>query len=269
MPDGTNTYDTVHPAITDVVSRPRDNIVLLHGNSSEDTYDAMAFQVLRTNRRIERVTNQFTLAAGSTQEFGYFGENGFSRNTSNPGDDVFQVDSERDNTIVEYGFAVEPDGVYVGVRPVDDDEVNGLREGSDRDRGFSADDLPTRGGVLSDFTKVDAPDPTLDFTMPTTALSASPDHGIYRIDSRENGTNNIYFAFNNQSGAQVTMDIWGVGQTYEVRQIKDEQTVREMVKGEKYNRQLSTYGGFGTTKPNLPQDWYQHRVSIGPGELTP
>lgn len=270
MADGENTYDTVHPAITDVVSRPMDNLVLVYGNSNRDTYNALAFQVVRSVRRYERVEDAFTLNAnGGTREFGWFGESGFSRSTSNPGTEVFSIDSNRSKTIGEYGFAIHQDGVYVGIQTGDGATVDGLAEGDERGRGLDADQLPTRAGVLSDYTRAASPAASLDEPVPTTALSERYDQGLIRIDSKQDGNNRFFFAFNNQAGSNRTIDITAYGQTYNVRPIDDEQTARDMLAGNGYNRRVVQYGAFDNTNPNLPRDWYDYRVSVGPGELTP
>jgi hypothetical protein len=268
MVEPQNTYDTVHTAITDVVSRPQDNVVLVYGNSSKDTYNAMAFQVIRAVRRIERVEQVTTLADDGTLEFGYLGENGHSRTTSTPGDDVFAIESDRGSTLVEYGFAVPQDGVYVGLQTGDGDTVNGLTENDERDRGLGADDLPQRGGVLSDLTRVDTPSATLEEPIPTTALSERQDQGVFRIDSEQNGDNPFRFAFNNQSGGQVDVDVTGMGVTYDVRPIEDTDVVKDMLAGNGYNRRVIQYGAFGNTNPNIPREWFNYRASVGPGELT-
>lgn len=264
-----NGYDSVHRAVTDVVSGPQENIVLVYGNSSDNVYNAIAFQVVRSLRRIERVEDAFSLADDGTKPFGYFGENGFSADVSDAGDEVFRIEEDRATTVMEYGFAVPQDGVYVGVQSADDDAINGLRSGDERDRGFSADDLPNRGGVLSDLTYVDSPSTSLDFQIPTTALSEQPNQGFVRVDSRTNGTNPFYFAFNNQSGGQVTVDVVGYGQTYDVRPIQQENVVKQLVAGEGFDRRILTYGGFDNTKPNLPDGWYDYATSIDGSELTP
>jgi hypothetical protein len=269
MPGEANTYDSTHPAVTDVVSRPHDNIVLVYGNSNDGVYNALAFQVIRTVRRIQRVVDSFSLADDTTKEFGYFAENGFSADVNSPDDEVFEIDTERANTLTEYGFAVPQDGVYVGLSAGDGSNINGLREGSTDQRSWSAADLQTQGGVLSDLTYVDAPGVSTDAPIPTTAMSPQPTQGVVRIDSRENGSNPFRFAFDNQSGAQVTIDIVGYGQAYDVRPVEDEQTVRKMLAGNGYNRRILNYGGFDNTKPNLPDSWYANRINIEPGELTP
>ena len=269
MAESGHQYDSTLRAVTEVVSGPREFLALVYGNSNDGTYNFLAFQIVRSIRRVERIENQFNIADSDTAGFGYFGEDGFSTNVSNAGNDVFRVSSGRSRTIKEYGFAVPHDGVHVGIQTGDGDGINGLREGGDRDRGFGPDDLAQHGGILSDFTYIDSPTASLDFPMPTTALSPHPDQGIIRIDSEENGPNNFYFGFDNQSGGQVTIDVTGFGQTYDVRPIEDEAVARDILAGKGYSRRVLTYGGFGNQRPNLPRDWYDHRFEVGTGELTP
>lgn len=262
-----NNYTSAYPAITEVFSRERDNLVLMYGNSNDRTYNALAFQILRTVRRIERVENAFSLADDETKSFGYFGTGGFSADTSAPGNEVFSIDAARANTIIEYGFSVPVDGVYVGVQVGDGDTVNGLAEGSDRDRGYSAEDLRDRGGVLSDLTYLDSPTPSINDGVPTTALSETPRQGIFRIDSERDGDNPFYFAFDNQSGGAADIDVNGYGMAYEVRVVPEREKVKSMVAGKGYDRRLCTYGGFGNTNPNLPREWYDAVVTLGYDEL--
>lgn len=269
MAEPTNTYTSAHRAVTEVVSRPQDNIVLVYGNSSNDVYNAVAFQVVRSVRRTEYVMDEFTLDDDETKEWGYFGEDGFSTDVSNPGDERFRIGEDRDTTVMEYGFAVPVDGVWVGVQSADDEEINGFRSGDSRDRGFSADDLPENGGVLSDLTYVDDPSTSLDAQIPTTALSPQPNQGFIRVDARSAGTNPYYFAFNNKSGEERDISVIGYGQTYDVRLVEDEQTVKEMLAGQGFRRRVVQYGGFDNTKPNLPDAFYDSRVNIEGNELTP
>lgn len=269
MADTTQTYDSVHPAITEVVSRPHDNLVVVYGSSKNDTYNALAFQVVRTVRRIERVDGLFSLTDGSTKEFGYIGENGFSQDVSDPGTEVFRIDAERGSTLVEYGFMVPQDGVYVGVQTGDGDSVTGFREGSERERGFSASNLTEYGGVLSDVTRVSAPSVTQNEPIPTTAVSPRPDQGLVRIDSRQDGPNRFFFAFNNQSGGTVDVDLTGYGMTYDVRPITDPAAARTMLQGDGINRRVLNYGGFGNENPNLPAAWYDYTAEVSAEQLVP
>lgn len=265
------TYDSVYPSINDVVSRPQDNIVLVYGSTQKKTYKALAFQIIRAGRRIERVENLVTgLGDGETKEFGWVGEEGFSRDTSTPGKEVFRIESERNQTLVEYGITVPQDGVYVGLESGDGDVVNGLREGGERERGYSASDLPVRGAPLSDTTSVPTPSYSSEEPVPTTALSPQPhQQGVIRMDSKQDGLNRFGFAFNNQSGGVVDVDLTAVGMTYDVRPIQDSATAKQMLSGNGYARRLVNYGGFNNTNPNLPRDWYDYVVDIGSGELTP
>jgi len=265
MTDTTNQYESVYPAITDVTSRERDNIVLLHGNSNENVYNALGFQVSRVQRRIERVTNQVSLApsgdAGDSVGFGFIGENGHSQTVGDPGDEVFRIDTGRSSTIVEYGVAVDQDNVLVAVQNPNGETVMGLREGSSRARGFGPDDFPTRGAVESVNTRTGG---THD--VPTTALSETEDQGLVRIDSREGGANYFAFAFKNQANGAQNVTMTAMGTTYEVRPVTNTERVLDMVSGQ-VNRRLLTYGGWGNTRPNLPAEWYDHRVEVGPADL--
>lgn len=263
------TYDAAYPSIRDVVSRPQDNLVIVSGDSRSKTYSAMAFQVTRTVRRVERVVDEITLADAEQRSWGYFGEGGFSRDTQSPGDEVFRIETDREKTIVEYGFGIPVDGVYVGVQTGDGSAVTGLNAGADRARGLDETDLNEHGSVLSDHTYIDAPTASTDATIPTTALSETGEHGLIRIDSKQEGNNNFYFAFDNQSGGQIDVSVIGKGQTYEVRPIKDSETTRQMLTGNGYNRRIINYGAFGNSNPNLPREWYDYEVTVGPEDLVP
>lgn len=268
--DESNTYTSIHPAITDVVSRNFDNIVLVYGNSNTDTYNALAFQVTRAVRRVERADDLVTnLSDTGTEGFGWVGGSGFSTNTNNPGDEVFAIDESQSSTIVEYGFAVPQDGVYVGVQTGDGEAISGLREGNLRLRQLTPSDLDLRAGVLSDYTAVNTPSGSNSDPIPTTALSERPDQGLVRIDSEQDGPNRFFFAFENQSGGQTDIDLVGHGMTYEVRPITNTDTVRSILAGDGYSRRILQYGGFDNENPNLPTGWYDYRAEIGPGQLTP
>jgi len=260
-----HSYDSTIPAITDVLSRPQDRIALVFGSSRDGEYNALAFHINRAVRRIERAEDVITLADGDTAGFGYVTPNGLSSDGAD-GDDVFRVDADRAKTIVEYGFAIPQTGVYAGIQTGDGDDVNGITEGSDRDRGFNADNLPQQG-VLSDHTSLDIPPGTLTEEIPTTALSATLDHGLVRIDSKQSGDNPFYFGFNNQSGGQVTVDITGYGHAYEVEPIRDAAVVKDTVQSG--NRKVINYGGLGNTNPNLPSDWQNYKTTVGASELAP
>jgi hypothetical protein len=264
-----HTHDSIYPAAPGVYSRSWDNIVLTYGTSERDNIHALAFQVVRSVRRVERVFDAFTVADDDTKTFGYFGESGFSTDTASPGTEVFSIQDQRDRTLQEWMFAVPQDGVYVGVQTGDGDVVDGLSEGDGRGRGLSAEDLPQRAGVLSDYTYVDSPAPSTDAVMPTTALSETPRQGLIRIDSEQDGANPYYFGFNNKSGGNQTIDLIGVGQTYHVRPVQDETTVRDIIDGAGFNRRILQYGSLSNTNPNLPRPWYNYRVTVRRDELTP
>jgi len=254
-----NDYTANYPSILEVLSHNQDNLVLMYGNSRSDTYNALAFNIKRSIRRVERVLNGPTIADTNTLDFGYFTPSGHSRNVTNPssGDEVFRIDSGRGSTLVEYGFSVEPDGVYTGIQTGDGDTISGLTPSDDRDVGFDVTNLSDRVGVLSDLTLTET-----SGGVPTTALSPRPDQGIFKIDSDTNGTNPIRFAFENQSGGQVTVDVIGVGMAYEVEPVTDEQRARRMVRGEGLSRRVATYGGLDNTNPNLPTEWVPGKVTV-------
>lgn len=270
MPGDTNqNYTSVHRAITEVWDGPQDNFVLVYGNSNKDTYNAIAFQIARAVRRVERITDAFSMNDNTAVDWGWFGENGFSQDVSDPGKELFRIAENRGSTIIEYGVAVPNDGVYVGVQLGDGDTVNGFREGDDRDRGIAGADLSQRAGVLSDHTYVDTPTTSTQDVIPTTAVSEAPNQGLIRLDSQERGPNRMYFAFDNQSGGNVAVDVIAHGMTYDIRPIQDEQTVKEMLRDRGYDARKLTWGGFGNQNPNLPTNWVGARVDIGPNELVP
>lgn len=261
---GENSYTGVYPHIYEVTNLPQQNIVLLYGNSNEDTYQAIAFRIKRAIRRREEVDNGPTVGADSTLSFGYFGEDGHSADVADAGEEVFRVDSNRDRTLVEYGFGFPENGVYVGVETGEGDVVNGLGPGDDRDRGFSAADLDQRGGVLSDLTTVETQN--ANEAEPTTALSEKPDQGLVRIDSRENGNNPFRFAFKNITGGSITVNPIAVGMHYEVVPVIDRQQTLRMAAGRETAR-LLTYGGLGNSKPNLPRKWQEASYQVEYGDV--
>lgn len=255
-------YESAYPAITEVVSREFDNIVLLYSASDDSQVTALAFQINRTARRIERITNGPTLdadgGADDTIDFGYFGENGHSEDvTGDPGDEVFQVDAERNETLIEYGFGVLPDGVLTAIRTADDAPVFGLRAGSNKARGFGVSDLAQFGGVDSEVTRTAITD-----ELPTTALSPTPRQGLFRVDSKQDGLNRFRFAFDNTTGAQQTVELTAVGQTYDVNIVENKEDVLDMVSPGGTPARLVTWGGFDNQTPNLPREWYNNRATI-------
>lgn len=269
MPGKSYQYESAYNAVTEVTSRELDNIVLLYGASRDEQLNALAFQVNRTVRRIERVTNGPTLAAdgsaGDTLGFGYFGENGHSEDVSDPGDEVFQIETDRSETLVEYGFAIDPDDVYVGVRTADDAPVIGLRPGSTKARGFGAEDLEQYGGVLSNLTRTAISDS--DDELPTTALSPTDRQGLFRIDSKQDGLNRFRFAFSNQANASQTVSATAIGQTYEVNVLQNEEDVLSLIDPAGPPARIVTWGGWDNTTPNLPSEWFNARVNLDVNEI--
>lgn len=266
MKETNNEYTSTYRSINEVLSEELDNLVLLYGNSQDDLFNALGFRIIRTQRRIERLTQTFTLAAngnaGDSLDFGRLGENGHAQDVSNPGDDILQVFEDRERSLLEWGISVDVDGVLTGVESPSGKPVLGVSDASNRTRGWDPEEFDSYGAVLSDYTRADAPDP-----IPTTALSPSHDQGLFRIDSDESGRNSMRFAFLNTTGSQVTVDITAIGKRYVVTPIKDEQTLRQMVRGEGVKRRLATWGGLGNTSPNLPSPWFDYRVTLNEDEF--
>lgn len=263
-----NQYESVFPTVPEVGSDNHENIVLVYGSSQKDTYSAIGFQVARSLRRIERVGDVVTLDDGETTSFGRIGENGYSQSVNDPGQDIFRIDSGREETIIEYGIGVPQDGVWVAVESASGDLISGLREGDDRERGYGSSDLEDRAAVLSDYTTVSTPEPSVDDAVPTTALAPRRDQGLVRVDSREDGLNEYRFAFRNDSGEEVDVDLTAWGMAYHVRPVTEESTVESMLTGEIDSR-LLTWGGFGNQNPNMPGDWYDYNIDISSGDLMP
>lgn len=263
-----NGYDSPYRAIQDVTNDEFSNLVLLYSDSQESAYRALAFQVTRTHRRIERLTTEPTLAAdgnaGDTLDFGYLGENGHQSDVSDPGDEILQVFSDRERTIIEYGISVEPDGVLVGVQTPGNVNVFGVADSANRARGYGVDNLGQFGAIDSQYTRTDTPD-----EVPTTALSTNPDQGIMRIDSDEDGRNPIRLALSNTTASQETVSIEAVGTSYEVRPVTNQQKVRDMVVGKGYDARVVTWGGEANLNPNLPQDWRDYVTDIASNKLLP
>lgn len=261
-----NQYTATYPAITDVLSREMDRLVLLFGSSSDMTLQALAFRIGRVQRRTERISGLPSLAAqgnsGDSLDFGYFGENGHSADASNPGDDELRIDAATDSTLMEYGVAVQPDDILVGLRMGSDDEVTGYRESSERPRGYDDDLLTDFGAVRSDYTQ------TRDAGgLPTTAVAETEDQGLFRVDSDSAGQNRIEFAFQNLAGASQQLSVEVVGKTYEIAPITDQNLTRRLVNGEVSQRRVVTYGGFGNDNPNIPRLWNKNKVSVNLGSI--
>lgn len=249
-------YTSEHPSIFDVASEETHNLALLYANSSANEWRAMAFQTNMTVRRAEYVTEITTLNDATALDFGMLSENGHTGLTgtdAKPGEDRLRVDNDRNQTIIEYGIGVEPDDVHVGVENPSGSHILGIQ--GERTRGFDSEELPERGSVKSQLT-------TTTDGVPTTALSTSPEQGIVRFDSDEDGYNPTRVGFYNESGGTATIDVTLMGMTYHVTPITDSETVRDMVWGQGYNRRVLTYGGFDNTSPNLPSEWVDGRVAL-------
>lgn len=252
------TDEGYHP-IPAVTSREGDNIVLLYGDSNDGEWNALAFKTNQINRRTQRVTNLPTLSPGGSLNFGFLGENGHSQDVSSPGKDQLRIGGNRNEMLVEYGVAVNPAGVLVGVENPADEPITGVID-ADRLRGYAPDntnasDFSTFGSVRSSLTRTRR-------GTPTTALSASKEQGIFRFDRNEDDFNNIYFGFKNVREDDAPLEVLAHGAAYRVTAITDTQVVRDMVRGDGYTRRLATYGGLGNTKPKLPTKWRDGVVTI-------
>lgn len=265
-----NQYDSVFPAVNDVTSPEQHNLAVLYGTSSASQYRALAFQITRSMRRIERLPTPITVPAGGTVPFGILTSDGHATQADTGGTDIFHIGTARDSTIEEYGFGIEVDGVdasdvYIGIEPHGGNPIMGVQgDDDDRARGFSADSLDVRGGVSADLTLTQASQ------YATTALSENPDRqGTLRIDSRQDGRNNFRFGFKNTGTADATVTVHGMGSAYRVRQVTDREAVRDMVTPGGIASRPVTYGSFSNDRPNLPRSWTDHIVTVDANELVP
>lgn len=243
----------MYQSILDAISREIDNLAIVYNHPDTGTIRALAFQVNAINRRIEHVTNLPTISNGGTLDTGYIGENGHQQTVSDPGDEIFRVSANYEDTIEELGIRVNPDGVLTWLELPSGALVTGVQ--GDRLRGLGPGD--PRSGVLSDWTKTTE-------GIPTTAISPTPDQGVVKIDSQENGRNLLYFGFENKSGDEQTPTIYALGATYKVVNVQDEQVIKDMTLGKGYKRRVLTWGGFGNTDPALPTAW--SKTTIQPSE---
>lgn len=264
MQDANNTYQSEYPAITDVQSRETHNLVLLYSSSTGNEWRALAFQTNQTLRRTEYVDEVSTLDAGDSLDFGMLQEDGHEVTVSgsDASADRLRVADQRDETLVEYGIAVDGgdagDDIHVGIENPTGSLITGLQ--GERTRGFDAEDLADNGFVRADHT-------VSEDGLPTTALSAGPDQGVIRFDSDENGHNPTRIGLHNAGDVTVTPSVYAVGATYRVTNVTDESTIRDMVWGRNVNRRVLTYGGLDNSSPNLPDAWRDGRVTLTSGEV--
>lgn len=249
-----------------VVSQEVDNIVLLYGSSTDEQWRALAFQVNQTNRRVQQYDQLPTLNPGGTLDFGFLGEDGHSQDVSQPGKDVLRVADERNETIMEYGIAVKPSGVLVGVENPAGELVSGIQD-ADRLRGFSPLDASGNNPDFRDFGAAYAEHSHTDTALPTTALSPSPRQGLVRFDRDDNSQNTIYFGFYNAREDPAALDLLAWGQTYKVTNVSSPQVVRRMYRGEGYKRRVLTYGGLQNHSPKIPSEWKGNEVTITTGDV--
>lgn len=262
MKNETNHYDSEFSAITDVQSQPFHNLVVLYGSTQSDEVQALALRATMPVRRTERISDVVTLADGGSAGFGMLQSNGFESLQTiaiDPSRDRLRVDGGRDETLVEWGLAVEEDDVYVGVENPSDVIVEGVQ--GDRRRGLDAGDLDDHG-VLSQLTRTTR-------NLPTTALSTKPTQGLVRIDSKEDGTNPTRVGFYNDSGGQVSVNVLAHGIAYRVEPVVDTETVRRMALGDGYNRRVLVWGGWENANPNIPRAWRSGIVQLDKSMIRP
>lgn len=258
MPTPVQTDDGFHP-IPAVVSEEVDNLAVVYGDSNEDSWKVLAFKVNQINRRTQRVTNLPRLAPGGTLDFGYLGENGHSQDVSDAGQDQLRIEDAQEETLMEFGVAVKPDGVLVGVQNPSGEEITGVQD-SDRLRGYgpsnaNSSDFEDFGALQSDVTYTER-------TIPTTALSETPSQGIVRFDQDEGNHNNTYFGFYNQRETDAELEVKVHGAAYKVSNVTDPQTVRDIYFGNGYRRRVLTYGGLQNYSPKRPQSWRSGEVTV-------
>lgn len=268
--DKRNTYDSPYTGIGDVTSPELHNICVLYATSDADRFRALGFQIARTVRRIERLPVSLSIEAGGEVPFGTLVSDGHTRMGATSSDDIFRIGENRDKTIEELGIGVNVDGVdasdlYVAYEGASGEAVIGVQgDDGDRARGFDEERFDERGAVTADLTTIEG------HKYPTTALSEHPkNQGIIRFDSREDGRNTFRFGFYNSGSAEATVDVFGIGQAYRVRQVRDESVVREMVTPGGVPSRNLTYGGFDNSTPNLPGAWTDSIVTVGRSELLP
>lgn len=247
--------DSPYPPLTSVHSRPNESFTIMWENSSDGTWNALGFVVDQVMRRYERIEGFATLADGGTLDFGIFGEKGHESNTTDEGADRLRIEENHDRRVIEYAVGVTPtdENLLVGVQNPIDAPIVGLDEQSNRLRNFDVAALTDRGGVASTDTI------TSDGAT-TTALSTTPDQGLVRIDTDDNGNNPMRFGFNNQTGAQQTLSAQAFGAAYDVTVIGTPNQVRNLL----YSPDVRTliYGGQGNSSPNLPRPWKSAVVEV-------
>lgn len=248
--------------ITRVQSRETDNIALLYGRNRSNSWQAIGLKVNQVARRIERISNLPTLAPGEELDLGYFGEQGHEQDVNVPGDDRLRIGDDYDEMLIEYGIGVRPSGVLVAVESPSDALIAGLVD--DRTRGYDA----SGGGKsnLDDFASVRSEHTVTPQGIPTTALSPTPEQGLFRVDTENDGTNPMRFGFVNHREDDAPLEALAYGATYRVSAITDPQTVRDMVFGNGIRRRVVTYGGLENDRPNLPPEWEPGVVEVDVNE---
>ena len=255
----TNQYTSEYPTLMDVQTKEQHNMVVLYANSTSNQWRAMAFQTNMTIRRVERATDIATLSDGETLDFGMLQEEGHEETsgvTTDASKDILRIDDQKSETIVEYALGVTPtdDELYVGVQNPKTQFISGI-QGDRLRRRSQADDL-VDVGTRSTLTVTDTD------TVPTTALSESPDQGLVRIDSADEGQNPIRIGFQNESGGDITPSIEALGVAYHVTPVTDSGVVEDMFHGKGHNRRVLSWGNLENDSPNIPKAWREGVIDV-------
>lgn len=248
--------DSPYPPITAVQSRQNEPLTVMYDSSGDGAWKALGFVIDRVTRRTVNIPDFATgLADGDTLNFGYFGENGYETNTSNPGDDRLRIGDKQERRLHEFGVSVTPqdEDLLVGVETPSDATVTAVED--DRTRGFDGTALRDFGGVGASFTETSE-------GVPTTALSPDPGQGLVRVDSEDDGENKMRFAFANETGGQVDLSARVRGAAYEVSIVRDRDVVADLL----YDGRVRTltWGGQGNNAPRLPTEWETAVVNLSP-----
>ncbi len=254
-----NTYTSEYPAFIDVQNRENENIVVLYGSSTDQEWRAMAFQTNQLLRRRERAEDVKTLADGDVTEYNMLQDTSSGIQleedaTTDPSQDILRIDGNKSETLAEYAIGVTTDDVYVGIENAGT-ELIGLQ--GDRERRETQPADLDRHGIPSQLTL------TNEHSLPTTALGGSPNQGIVRVDSDDNGRNPIRIALNNEvSGAQRTPSVIVHGVSYRVTPVTDTGVVENILRGKGHNRRILTWGAFDNDSPNIPEPWKDGRITV-------
>jgi len=253
-----NSYTSEYPAFIDVQNRENQNIVILYGSSTDNEWKAMAVQTNQIVRRRERAIDIQSIDDQGTLDFGMLQDtsSGIQHEedtTTDPSQDILRIDGNKDETLAEYAIGVSETDVYVGIENAGS-EILGLQ--GDRERTESGVSDLDRHGIPSQLTL------TNDHSLPTTALSPTPDQGDVRIDSDDNGRNPTRIGLFNDSGGTLNPDVVVHGAAYRVTHVADKGIVEDMAYGKGHNRRVLMWSGFENTSPNVPEPWKDGRITL-------